>query len=279
MSGQASNVTLTPKHDRPTHDDTPTRSLTLTPLTPTPMPHDTTHEALFGYRASLPDVPVQDDGSDLAVDVASWRKLCDALRERAAIAGATAAYGERAHLVAALEAPTAYAVGDLALVHNPGQPHKWAAPVTGPWVITTGGGADPFRGPFFRAARIGVNGVAADTDEEFHLRRLRPYYACRDPTGVLAALRDTPPDEFVVGGIVSHKTDPRQPLPEDCSCKRPHLRWRVSWQGHGSAQDSWEPPSYLTKITLFKDYNGEHRLSAHASAQNKCERQHPLRAL
>ena len=142
-----------------------------------------------------------------------------------------------------------------------------------------GGEPDPFRGPFFRIALVGADGVPEQTDVEVHLRRLRLYHRDRDPTGAIAAARDTPIDEFVVGSVLAHKTDTSQPDVSECSCRRTHLRWKVSWHGHGSEHDTWEPPSYLDKLPVFKAYNSEHRLGAHAYAQAKCERQHPARQL
>jgi hypothetical protein len=237
-------------------------------------------KALFGYDASAATTPsLGEAGSELVVDVTSWRSLCDALRERAAIADATAAYVERSHLDAHLDAPTAYSPGDLVLVSNHTRTHKDAAHVTGPWVITTGGRPDPSRGPFWRAARIGPDGTAAPLDEEFHARRLRPYFTDRDPTGAIAAAFDTPTDEYVVRDVIGHQADPAQPAPEECSCDRTHLRWRVAWHGKSSEHDSWEPPSFLTKLKQFKSYNETHRLKQHAHDQSKCEREHPGRAL
>ena len=238
------------------------------------------HEALFGYRASSADVPLPLVGSELVVDIEAWRTLCNALRERASIADATSAFLERTYLDRALSPSTAYAAGDLVLVSNPARAHKGVAPVTGPWVITTGGRPSPSRGPFWRAARIGPDGTPSPVDEEFHARRLRPYYANRDPTGAIAAAIDTPVNEYVVRDVVAHKTDSAQPEPDECSCERTHLRWRVSWQGKSSEHDTWEPPSFLTKLKPFKEYNTSRRgLTAHAAAQAKCEREHPARVL
>lgn len=96
------------------------------------------HEALTGYKARPATVPVPDVASALAVNVTQWHALCAALRERVAVTDASTAYSERARIERGLEAPTAYKVGDLVLVHGGDRQSKWHSPFIGLYVVTRG---------------------------------------------------------------------------------------------------------------------------------------------